>query len=135
MNNFILNYLLLCDYSIEDKHGKITLAGIFDNYSSTSFPITIPSFTIAGNANVKNKDIKKILIEIEILDSNKIILFPTKPRIELNNLKELQSFNFLFKMNNLPLEKAGEYIFNVYANEELLGESRLIAIKINPDGN
>lgn len=131
MDKFQCKYVLLADYAIEDKGGKISIIGIFDRIRSKQFPAVHGNSVLVGNFEVSDPEIRKITLSFVLEDSRGNIIGPKDVKMEIDNTPQVNKHNFILFLKALPFEKDGNYKFKVTANLEPLCECPFTVEKIN----
>lgn len=127
---FDINYLMLCDYALQDSKGKISLIGVFENFNVQQLPASIASFVVAGNFTIHDDDIKGVKIELDIKDPKNKSIGTNLPSLNIDYIPAAieggkRKVNFLFTLNALPFTEKGNHIFKVLVNKEEVGSLNL----------
>jgi len=128
MEKINLEFLLLCDHSIKDERGKISIIGVFDNFKAEKLPAGIPLFYVVGRINIKEESIKNINAELFLKSKDKKYsksLSKVTSDYIPKSIDGIIKINLVFPINRLIFEKTGEYIFELVINGKKVGETKL----------
>ena len=109
--------ILICDQIIQEHvTGKKSLIGIFENIHIAKFPVSWPRIAVYINLTGAHG---KYAMEIRLIDAeNKQIGTVKPPEVEIDS--PLRTCEFALHVNNVRFAKAGQYAFQILANDELL---------------
>lgn len=119
-----LNFGFICDYASFGEAGKLNILGIFKNINGSSLPLVHPQLYVVVNVMIDKPGNHKEVIKLVAKEDGREIISPlefnlsapadaTGKKIELGVMGQI---------NNIKFEKAGEYIFKVLVNNEIVGE-------------
>ena len=118
---------VLADYANVTGDGKLNILGIFDRINLMQIPATHPQMHLVLRLEAHPAELDRSHdVEIRLQDPEGATIFEVKgdivPRGEPG---QLVSTNQILTLNNLQLEKVGEYTFVVFINNDLKAEIAL----------
>lgn len=126
MSKLNLNLLTICDLAMISQEGKLSIIGIFDRMFVRELPSSIARFFVV--ALVTGKPGVEYKISLQIKSPSGKDLIPTK---ELSIVPgENSQNNILTEAVNLPLTELGEYKISLKHNDEKLGETQFVVMKV-----
>jgi hypothetical protein len=126
----ILVSVIICDQVIVDKRtNKYTIVGAFENIGAFEYPARHPRLALFCQlTNGRGKTPIRITL-VDVQDTDK----------ELGHFDVVESFkdprlvkNITFDISGIVFPRPGEFRFQIYAGEHLLGERRIICRKLEP---
>lgn len=124
----VLLSVIICDQVIQDHYtGKNTLVGVFDNINAMHFPARHPWLTIFCQLTNGRGKVPITVRLVDVQDSDKM-LGGLKVEEKFKEPREIR--NVRFDIGGIEFPHEGEYRFQIFANEEFLGERRIICRKI-----
>lgn len=110
----------LCDFA-QDNNSKLTVVGTFDAIHSKQFPFVQQSFCVACRLRFSEKEVGEHEMRLRFIDGNgKEIIQPVQGNITIHAPKNGQysAINLVFNFNQMKVEKAGRYSFELYIDGE-----------------
>jgi uncharacterized protein DUF6941 len=109
-----LNAILICDLTIrEERTGKVSLVGVFENIAAAAFPIVHHRLSLyaqltdaAGEYDVR--------VDLVRLDDTRTV---AEGRMKAAFADRMTPGELIFTFENLPFERPGRYEFRLHANE------------------
>ncbi len=129
---------ILCD-SAADYNGKLCILGAFDTIFAQRFPAFHPQCALALRFLFRHEDEGMHRFQVSFIDSDGKSVLPQEgaPRFELD-VKEIPekaffiSQNFVINLQGLPLNKPGQYSFDVLMDQELAVRIPLQVVQVAP---
>lgn len=119
--------IALCDYSLVDQQGKVSIIGIFDEFRVEKFPTGFIDKFLVATIHGEPSTPYKLTIEME-KDNNKHNLL--RPTIVDTKTSPNGKTNLIIRLTNVGFEKEGDYFFKIYNGNELVGSTHLKVIRI-----
>ncbi len=119
--------MVVCDAIYQDPATKkCTLLGTFSTITARRFPVVHPQLAVHvvltnGHGNVRIK------LALAGEDENPPPLFSGEGKIHFADPRVVAELNF--QLSNVTFPRAGTYRFQLYANDELLMERRLLVVQ------
>jgi hypothetical protein len=112
-----LNAMLLCDLTIrEHGTGKISLIGVFENISATTFPVVHRALSVyAKLADAEGE--YAIKLELVRLDDSRVV---AQGLLRATFADRMTPGELIFNLENLGFERAGRYEFRLYAEDRFV---------------
>ena len=112
-----LNAMLLCDLTIrEHGTGKISLIGVFENISATTFPVVHRALAVyAKLADAEGE--YAIKLELVRLDDSRVV---AQGLLRATFADRMTPGELIFNLENLGFERAGRYEFRLYAEDRFV---------------
>jgi hypothetical protein len=109
--------MLLCDLTIrEHGTGKISLIGVFENISATTFPVVHRALSVyAKLADAEGE--YAIKLELVRLDDGRVI---AQGVLRATFADRMTPGELIFNLENLAFERAGRYEFRLYAEDRFV---------------
>src|ERR1700751_1403737 len=109
--------MLLCDLTIrEHGTGKISLIGVFENISATTFPVVHRALSVyAKLADAEGED--AIKLELVRLDDRR---GAAGGLLRATFADRRTPGELIFNLENLGFERAGRYEFRLYAEDRFV---------------
>jgi len=67
---------------------------------------------------------------VKLVDDNDKVIFQQSGQVKFQNVKQILSLTM--NLQGVVFPKPGEYRFQIFTNDQLLGERRIICQKIEP---
>ena len=112
---------VLADYANETGDGKLNILGIFDRINLLQIPAVHPQMHLVLRIEAHPSELNRTYaVEIRLQDPAGAIIFEVKGEIvPRGEPGQIVSTNQILTLNNLQLEKIGEYTFVVMVNNEV----------------
>lgn len=124
----ILQALVLADHVHVDRStGKAYVLGTFNQVWSDEFPRATEQGTYAFISLTEVRGQVAILLRYVDLSNNKVLM--ECKGITITGHDPLATIEFAVPVPQFPLPHAGNYAFEVYANDEMIGMKRLQVTK------
>lgn len=128
----ILKALLLADQVYRDSYtGKVVIAGTFNQISTERFPFLFVQQPCVFVCLTGINRCAKVQLRYVDLSTHEVVIEAEPQEIEVND--PLQIVEMIFRIPHLPHKNPGMYAFEVYANDELLGMSR-VTVNVHSQG-
>ena len=122
--NIKLNFIIACDRADLEKNNKLNIMGVFDTINAVDFPAIHKFMSVVVSVKLNKGEYREEL-RIKDINGQETTLATT------NIVKEqIGLHRFIHNLSNTPFLAAGNYSFNVYINDELIGSTELILKKI-----
>ncbi len=130
MEGVKLNFAFLCDNAFFSEGNKLNIIGIFKNINTVRCPFRHPQIFIVSNIITTKKGSYKEEIKLKRKrdDSEIIRSFKFDFLAQNNSSKE---WGFIGRWGNIKFEEFGEYVVQIFLNEELIGEIPLHLMPAN----
>ena len=112
---------VLADYANVTGDGKLNILGIFDRINLLQIPAVHPQMHLVLRIEAHPSELNRTYaVEIRLQDPAGAIIFEVKGEIvPRGEPGQIVSTNQILTLNNLQLEKIGEYTFVVMVNNEV----------------
>ena len=131
----ILLSAIICERVIFDKiSGMPSLISIIQNVNAPRYPVRYPSLVFFCElTNGHGRTTTKIRL-IDDQDEAKVI-FEQEGAVQFGNVKQVVTL--ALNLQGMMLPRPGEYRFQLFAGEHLLGERRIVCkkVKVRPKGD
>ncbi len=116
--------MIVCDGAHRDTaSGKWTLLGVFNSVSASGFPITHPQFIVYIALRATSG---KTLLRVQIVATDKADEMLYKIEAELVVQDPQAVTDVVVPIRNLTFTRPGEYLLQVFADNEFLGERSIV---------
>lgn len=115
----VLRSFIFCDAVVPGLDGKLTCYGTFSDLYSSKFPITYPQFCIL---TTWTRGVGFHIQQIKILNPTKTMVLCQSPQMYFTLNDETETANVKTDVNQIVFAEPGTYYFQVYLDNELLGE-------------
>lgn len=119
-----LNFAHLCDYAFFSDMGKLNIMGIFKSINAQKFPAVHPQMFVVTNISIEKGKSYEGKIKLKKKSDGKQIGEPIIINFSLpfsgGDLKA--EISFIGQVNGVSFDEAGEYFFEIYVGETLIGE-------------
>lgn len=122
-----INFLHFADYAFLTDTGKIGIVGIFDRIGSKTFPTTHAGMFVVGQ--VGEIGTEQALTLAITRGNQEIVRMELSPNLQQTK-SSLKTYNFLVNITNLVFEDAAVYDFRVLADQNEIGDGKLVVEKI-----
>lgn len=126
---------VLADAANLSREGKLNILGVFDAIYAPKFPVVHPQLQVVLRlaAGVDEAAGRKRL-ELQLIDADGHKLLQLGGELALPELRAGEPFLAcqIITLNNLKLDRPGEYRFDVFSDGRLVGEIPLRAIERPP---
>jgi len=113
--------MLLCDGSIQEAGtNKLTLLGLFGNWSSATFPVTFPPFRLYARVTDMNGN---YVFRIDVVELETDTRIATLAMPSMNSADPLQCFDITLIWPMITFQRPGRYEFQLHANDEFIGRT------------
>lgn len=122
-----VNFCHLCDYASFAENGKINIMGIFQNIASTKLPVVHPQMFVVLSTTFGTENVKKESVVLKRKEDGFIMLtqeFPLEEKIQ-DEKRKVASLVLIGQLNMLSFDKDGDYVFEIYLDDEKIGEAPL----------
>ncbi len=122
----------LCDAATADIAGKLNLLGTFDSLFAPSVPFVHPSCALAVRVRFELSDEGTHSLEIRLADSDgKAILPAMRSVIQVKATNDLKTIarNLVLNIQQLKLERFGEYTLDMFCDGKLVASSPLYTVE------
>jgi hypothetical protein len=119
---------IICDRVIFDRiTGMPSLINIIQNVNSPKFPVRHDSliFFCELTDGHGTTDTSVSLVDVQ---NNEKIMFQQHGKVEFKDVKQVVSL--AVNLQGVVFEKPGEYRFQIFANQQLLGERRIVCRQV-----
>lgn len=124
----ILLSAIICDRAIFDKiTGMPSLINIIQNINAPKYPVRYP-FLVFFCEMTNGHGSTQIKIRLVDVGENDKVIFEQERGAEFKDVKQV--LTLALNLQGIVFPRAGEYRFQVFAGESLLGERRIICRKI-----
>ena len=123
--------LIVCDQIIRERTGKASLIGIFSGIHALNFPAIHHQMALYVQLTNGHGKVDLAVKIVDVAEEDKE-LFGIKMSVSFQNA--LQTVDADIMIQGFSIPHAGEYRFQVYCGDELLGERRFIATKLEKKG-
>ena len=120
--------MILCDHiHVDPATGKHYLLGLFSTIGAKDFPVKHSGMALHLELTDGRGDTR---IEICLVDAEgeREPIFKTEGQVAFPDPRMIAQLDF--GMHNIVFPEPGEYRFQIYANDELLMERRLVVARI-----
>lgn len=128
----ILLSAIICERVIFDKiTGMPSIINIIQNINAQKYPVRYPSlvfFCELTNGHGRTKTIIRLVEEQGPEGQEEKIIFEQKGTAEFKNVKQVVSL--ALNLQGTVFSREGEYRFQLFAEEYLLGERRIVCRKV-----
>lgn len=125
-----------CEYATVQQSGRQSIIGMFENIASHDFPFEHPPLFFCIQMEFEPLDQGQPLeLKVILIDEDGKGVFEAKAGTEIPREEQLgvSRLYVQFMIPPIRFEKPGQYRFDIYANEEKVGEERLPVLQIPPD--
>jgi len=124
-----LNAMLLCDLTIREQGtGKVSLIGIFENISSTRFPIVHRALSVYAKLGDAEGEYA-IRLELARLDDSRVV---AQGALRASFADRMTPSELIFALENLGLERPGRYEFRLFANDRFVAGKSFTVLQATP---
>lgn len=128
----ILLSMIICEKAIFDKFtGMPSIINVIQNINAPKYPVRYPSlvfFCELTNGHGKTNTTIKLVKEQGAEGQEEKVIFEQKGVAEFKDVKQVVSI--ALNLQGMVLPDEGEYRFQIFAEDYLLGERRIICRKI-----
>jgi len=125
MANPKLNFAHICDYA-SFGDGKLNIFGIFKSINTKKLPAVHPQLSIVTNIlidkGVEYEEIIKLVRKEDNEEVNPEKQLKFNFSIPFDGNEKTAEISFVGQLNGISFEKAGQYVFNIFLNNILIGE-------------
>gem|GEM_PF-1436584 len=124
MEKINLDFIHLCEYSLIDMTGKLSLIGLFENFNFNSFPASFPKFTVVATVRFATSEKRDYPARVVILnpDGTEFGKADYALRSQGPGLAVLNA-NFVNREFRMP----GEYGLEIWIGDKRLGRKTFTA--------
>lgn len=124
---------VLADYANVTGDGKLNILGIFDRINLVQIPAVHPQMHLVLRLEAHPAEQNRSHdVEIRLQDPEGVVIFEVKGEIvPRGEAGQLVSSNQILTLNNLQLEKIGDYRFIVLINDDVKTEIPLAVEFVN----
>lgn len=116
---------LICNEVIEDKRtGNKTVVGIFNAIGTTQLPATHPRMTVL--ASVTNAE-REISVKLVLRGPEGREMLSAEARVPARGPGDV--VDLLFELNNITFNELGDYIFELFFAEQVIGARRFMVVE------
>ena len=121
-----LNAMLVCDLTIrEERTGKISLIGVFENIAAPAFPTVHRALAVYAKLVDAEGDYD-IRLELVRLDDARSV---AEGRMTAKFADRMAASELIFDLENLGFERPGRYEFRLHANERFVASKSFTVIQ------
>lgn len=119
-----INLAVLADYANVTGDGKLNILGIFDRINLMQIPAVHPQMHLVLRLDAHSAEQNRSHpVEIRLQDPEGVVIFEVKGEIVPRGEAGMPvSTNQILTLNNLQLEKIGDYVFVVLINHDVKAE-------------
>lgn len=121
-----LDFFLLCENTVNDTAGRITLVNIYDIVYAAELPVTQATFSLAFRIKPDLTKLKssenKFRIEIISPSGKKLIDVEGAPQSDLDPKTLKEYIASQLQLNGIVFPEWGEYVAKLYLDNKLLGK-------------
>ena len=124
---------VLCD-SASDYRGKLCVLGTFDTIYASQLPAVHPHCSIALRIVFRDEDEGMRNIRLRLIDEDgKNILPNIEPRLDIRLPPEMffYSKNFIFNLQQIKFENAGQYSIDILIDDRMIARIPLQVVLKN----
>lgn len=126
----ILLSLITCERVLVDKFsGMGSVINIVQTISAAKYPARHSRIVLFCELTNGHGIVKPAIKLVDVQKDDKIF-FEQKGHVEFRNVKQI--VNLVMDLQDITFPHAGEYRFQLFADEHLLGERRIICREIHP---
>ena len=119
---------IICDRVIFDKiTGMPSLINIIQNVNVPKFPVRHTSLIFFCELT-DGHGLTKSSVRLVDVQNDEKVLFEQHGNVEFKDVKQVVSLDV--NLQGIVFEKPGEYRFQIFANDRLLGERRIICRQV-----
>ncbi|MBI1805349.1 MAG: hypothetical protein HY033_11575 [Ignavibacteriae bacterium] len=129
-----IRYSFLADTVTVDASGKLNAIGIFDNIFAAQFPSIHRDMTLVINleGTVAEKGEHDLSVELRDDKANRLAAFDQKINIQNAAItKGSLRANVIFKLQDLPFQRHGQYEFVFFIDGRFLGRVLFIVQRVD----
>lgn len=120
---------IICDRVIFDRiTGMPSLINIIQNVNSPKFPVRHASLIFFCELT-DGRGVTKTSVRLVDVQNNEKVLFEQHGNVEFKDVQQVVSL--AVNLQGVVFETPGEYRFQLFANERLLGERRIVCRQVN----
>lgn len=125
---------VLADAANISQEGNLNILGIFNEIRAASFPAVHPGAVLVVQLRAKRSEQgENVRVVIRLMDEDRVLAdvtgqFPVPEPGGKGDIK----INQLFRLQGLPLERAGEYAFHILVNGDEKAVVPFSAILLTP---
>ena len=124
----VLTPMLICDQAIrEERTGKVSLIGIFDNILTTNFPMAHPGCAVYVKVTDAFGDYD-LSLDLVRLDDLQML---GQGKVQAKVADRLSTAEWVFNLNMLVFERPGRYEFRLSANGQHVASKTFDVIRWN----
>lgn len=125
----ILLSIITCERVVRDKFsGMGFINGIVHTISAPNYPARHARIVLFAELTNGHGQINCSINLVDINEDDKIIWKVEKMPVKFNDVRQIQ--NIVFDLQGIVFPHEGEYRFQLFAEEHLLGERRIVCRKI-----
>lgn len=126
------NAMLICDSVItEERTGKKSLIGIFENINAFKFPCIHHALSVYVKLTGAHGSYK---VRLELVDLRGDIVIGKNEIPENITINDpLVAYEIVFNLGGLKFDHPGEYEFRFYANDMIVEHKTFLVRQINPE--
>lgn len=131
MEKITLDFIHLCENSLIDMTGKLSLIGMFENFNFNSFPASFPKFTVVASMRFSTSEKRDYPARVLILnpDGTECAKADYALRSQGSGLAVLNA-NFVNREFRMP----GEYGIEIWIGDKKLGRKPFSVTLAEPAG-
>lgn len=123
-----LEFLVICDFALTSREGKLSIIGKFDRIFTRNFPSQHARMFLV--ASFFGEDSSEHQLKFSIKDPSGKELITDKNLEVKVKVSEGGSGNIITDLVNLPLGMAGEHTVSLWENSQKLGETKFTVAQI-----
>jgi len=120
--------LLMADFALTSREGKLSIIGIFDRIFVHQTPAKYPRFFIVSSLSGEENSKHQVELNLESPDGKKILPAKTMEVTLAANGRA----NIITDIANVAFDQIGEYHLQVYADDKSIASTPFFVTKVNP---
>lgn len=119
------NAMLICDTAIrEEGSRKVSLIGIFDSITGSTFPMVHPALCVYVNLGDAEGTYR---LRLELVRADEMVTLG-RGGAELSARDRMMPAEAVFQLRGLLFERPGRYEFVLYVNEAFVGRKSFVVV-------
>ncbi len=124
--------IALCDNASVANDGKVTITGIFDQFTADKFPAGFMEKFLVATINGEPNTTYNLTVKLEKKDVSQNLLNPT---MVTATTSQTGKHNMIIRLAQVGFEKEGEYYFKIFDGKEKISETVLYVSKKTEENN
>jgi len=119
---------VICNEVIEDRRsGNKTVVGIFNAIGTTQLPATHPRMTVM--ASVTNAE-REVTVKLILRGPEGKEILSADAKVPARGPGDV--IDLLFELNNITFNEHGDFIFEIFYNDDVIGARRFMVVEHKP---